>query len=433
MPGHKGSRLYREFGYDSFLDGFLDWDITEIPGADDLFEASGIIDGVQKRYAALFDVERSYLMVNGTSGALIASILTCVPEGGKMIIGTNSHRAVLNGLSLAGAQPVFVAPEKLWDGDVEGAIAPAAEGCGGAEGDGEEPVGEEQAGTMERPFRSVKEAIDANPDAAAVLVTSPNYYGIVSDIEKIAQLTHDAGMILIVDQAHGAHLAFFEKYAGGSTGDVVTGDGAHVDGAPGDNTHSRLVPAEKLGADIVTCSVHKTLASMTQSAVLHICSSAPEGRIDTEVIEEKLKMIESSSPSYILMTSLEINADLIEKHGSELFRRWDRGLDLFYERAAGIPGLETLYGDIDDHIDRSKIVIRMRRSADGPDEPVGTDGPKGPDEDWIAAEDLEALLMEKGIFCEKKNGRALVCLSGIGNTTEDYTALADALEDIAIH
>ncbi len=428
MPGHKGSRLYREFGYDSFLDGFLDWDITEIPGADDLFEASGIIDGVQKRYAALFDVEKTYLMVNGTSGALIASILTCVPEGGKMIIGTNSHRAVLNGLSLAGAQPVFVAPEKLWDGDVEGATLPAADGCGGAEGDGAEPTG-----SMDRPFRSVKEAIDANPDAAAVLVTSPNYYGIVSDIEKIAQLTHDAGMILIVDQAHGAHLAFFEKYAGGSTGYVVTGDGAHVDGAPGDNTHSRLVPAEKLGADIVTCSVHKTLASMTQSAVLHICSSAPEGRIDTEVIEEKLKMIESSSPSYILMTSLEINADLIEKHGSELFRRWDRGLDLFYERAAGIPGLETLYGDIDDHIDRSKIVIRMRRGADGPDEPVGTDGPKGPDEDWIAAEDLEALLMEKGIFCEKKNGRALVCLSGIGNTTEDYTALADALEDIAIH
>ena len=428
MPGHKGSRLYREFGYDSFLDGFLDWDITEIPGADDLFEASGIIDGVQKRYAALFDVEKTYLMVNGTSGALIASILTCVPEGGKMIIGTNSHRAVLNGLSLAGAQPVFVAPEKLWDGDVEGATLPAADGCGGAEGDGEEPTG-----SMDRPFRSVKEAIDANPDAAAVLVTSPNYYGIVSDIEKIAQLTHDAGMILIVDQAHGAHLAFFEKYADGSTGDGVPGDVAHVDGAPGDNTHSRLVPAEKLGADIVTCSVHKTLASMTQSAVLHICSSAPEGRIDTEVIEEKLKMIESSSPSYILMTSLEINADLIEKHGSELFRRWDRGLDLFYERAAGIPGLETLYGDIDDHIDRSKIVIRMRRGADVPDEPVGTDGPKGPDEDWIAAEDLEALLMEKGIFCEKKNGRALVCLSGIGNTTEDYTALADALEDIAIH
>ncbi len=427
MPGHKGSRLYREFGYDSFLDGFLDWDITEIPGADDLFEASGIIDGVQKRYAALFDVEKTYLMVNGTSGALIASILSCVPEGGKMIIGTNSHRAVLNGLSLAGAQPVFVAPEKLWDGDVEGAIAPAPDGCGGAEGDGEEPTG-----SMDRPFRSVKEAIDANPDAAAVLVTSPNYYGIVSDIEKIAQLTHDAGMILIVDQAHGAHLAFFEKYAGGSTGDVVTGDGAHVDGAPGGNTHSRLVPAEKLGADIVTCSVHKTLASMTQSAVLHICSSAPEGRIDTEVIEEKLKMIESSSPSYILMTSLEINADLIEKHGSELFRRWDRGLDLFYERAAQVPGLETLYGDIDDHIDRSKIVIRMRRGADVPDEPVGTDGPKGPDEDWIAAEDLEALLMEKGIFCEKKNGRALVCLSGIGNTIEDYTALADALEDIAM-
>lgn len=119
MPGHKGSRLYREFGYGSFLEGFLDWDITEIPGADDLFKAEGIIADVQERYSRLYDVKRSYLMVNGTSGALIASILACVPQGGKVIAGANSHRAVLNGIALAGAEPVLVEPVRLWDGDVE--------------------------------------------------------------------------------------------------------------------------------------------------------------------------------------------------------------------------------------------------------------------------------------------------------------------------
>ena len=373
MPGHKGSALYRRFGYDAFLDGtrgagsgtreggFLDLDITEIPGADDLFVADGIIGRVQERYAELYGAKRSYLMVNGTSGALIASILTCVPRGGKMIIGTNSHRAVTNGLALAGAEPVFVEPVSLWGGDVEG------------------PVDPEQ----------VKKAVEANPDAYAILITSPNYYGIVSDIEKIAAIAHEAGMILIVDQAHGAHLAAFGRF--GRDGNMPA-------------------PAEKLGADIVTCSVHKTMASMTQSAALHIISD----RVDTDVIEEKLWMVESSSPSYILMASLDINADLVEKHGEELIREWNEGLDLFYEEAAKIRGIRTLCGYIEEtginmSVDRSKIVVDA----------------------GMPAEQLEGMLMERNIFCEKKNGSALVCLSGIGNTKEDYAALAQALREIA--
>lgn len=360
MPGHKGSRIYRKYGFDRFLDGFLDYDITEIPGADDLFVADGVIGEVQKKYAALYGSKKSYLMVNGTSGALIASILACVPKGGKMIIGANSHRAVLNGLALAGAEPVYISPVSLWGGDVEGPIDPM----------------------------QVAKAVKETPDASAVLITSPNYYGIVSDIEEIARITHEAGMMLIVDQAHGAHLALFDRC----------------------RSAAMPVPAEKLGADIVTCSVHKTLASMTQSAVLHICS----GRVDTGLIEEKLKMIESSSPSYILMTSLEINAELMEKHGEELCRQWSEGLDLFYRAAADIPGLRTLFGYIEENcvnmaLDRSKIVVDM----------------------GMPAAKLEGLLMDKGIFCEKKNGNALVCLSGIGNTKEDYAALAGALEEIA--
>lgn len=373
MPGHKGSALYRRFGYDAFFDGtcgagsgtreggFLDLDITEIPGADDLFVADGIIGRVQERYAELYGAKRSYLMVNGTSGALIASILTCVPRGGKMIIGTNSHRAVTNGLALAGAEPVFVEPVSLWGGDVEGPVDPD----------------------------QVKKAVEANLDAYAILITSPNYYGIVSDIEKIAAIAHEAGMILIVDQAHGAHLAAFGRF--GRDGNMPA-------------------PAEKLGADIVTCSVHKTMASMTQSAVLHVISD----RVDTDVIEEKLWMVESSSPSYILMASLDINADLVEKHGEELIREWDEGLDLFYEEAAKIRGIRTLCGYIEEtginmSVDRSKIVVDA----------------------GMPAEQLEGMLMERNIFCEKKNGSALVCLSGIGNTKEDYAALAEALREIA--
>ncbi len=399
MPGHKGSALYRRFGYGRFLEDTLDYDITEIPGADDLFVADGIIGEVQERYAELYGAGKSYLMVNGTSGALLALILTCVPRGGKMIIGSNSHRAVLNGLALAGAEPVYVDPVQLWGGDVEG------------------PVDPEQ----------VASAIAKAPDASAVLITSPNYYGIASDIKEIARITHEAGMVLIVDQAHGAHLAVFDRYGEkDSTGvaEKERADGVGKDsegvagkdsagGADPDADGKAAVmpsPAERLGADIVTCSIHKTMASMTQSAVLHVISD----RIDTDVLEEKLWMVESSSPSYILMTSLEINADIVEKHGAELISEWNEGLDLFYSEARKIKGLRTLYGYISDNcmnmeIDRSKIVLDM----------------------GMPAEKLESLLMEKGIFCEKKNGSALVCLSGIGNTKDDYSALVRALGEIS--
>ena len=361
MPGHKGSRIYRENGYGDFLDKIMDCDITEIPGADNLFQTEGIIAETMKRYEKLYGVKKSYLLVNGSSGGLIAAILACVRPGGKLIMARNSHKSIFNALGLASIEPVYAYPEE-------------AEGCG--------ILGEITA-------EEVARCIDENPEAEAVILPSPNYYGICSDIKAIAEEVHKRGKVLIVDQAHGAHLKFFGKYGGA---------GAALCGAFPES-------AEEQGADIVINSIHKTLASFTQSALLNMCSD----RVNPFLLEDKLQTIESSSPSYPMMATLDINADLLENAGERLIRQWADNLDYFYAEACKIPGLSVL---MPKNLDRTKLNIDM--SAYG-----------------INGNQLEEMLMERDIFIELVTGNIVMCMTGIGNTRRDYERLLEALSEIA--
>ena len=361
MPGHKGSRIYRENGYGDFLDKIMDCDITEIPGADNLFQTEGIIAETMKRYEKLYGVKKSYLLVNGSSGGLIAAILACVRPGGKLIMARNSHKSIFNALGLASIEPVYAYPEE-------------AEGCG--------ILGEITA-------EEVARCIDENPEAEAVILPSPNYYGICSDIKAIAEEVHKRGKVLIVDQAHGAHLKFFGKYSGA---------GAALCGSFPES-------AEEQGADIVINSIHKTLASFTQSALLNMCSD----RVNPFLLEDKLQTIESSSPSYPMMATLDINADLLENAGERLIRRWADNLDYFYAEAGKIPGLSVL---MPKNLDRTKLNIDM--SAYG-----------------INGNQLEEMLMERDIFIELVTGNIVMCMTGIGNTRRDYERLLEALSEIA--
>ena len=163
--------------------------------------------------------------------------------------------------------------------------------------------------------------------------------------------------------------------------------------------------AENLGADIVINSTHKTLASLTQSAVVHLCTD----RVDKYEFEDKLQMIESTSPSYLLMASLDINADLLEKKGEKLFGAWEDNLQYFYERSNEIPGLRVMRHPFLDH---TKINLDM--SAYG-----------------LSGLDLEDLLMERNIFAELTTGNILMCMTGIGNKRYDYERLLAALQEIA--
>lgn len=364
MPGHKGSRIYRENGYGYFLDKIMDCDITEIPGADNLFQTEGIIAETMKKYERLYGVKKSYLLVNGSSGGLISAILACVRPGGKLIMARNSHKSIFNALGLASIEPVYAYPEE-------------AEGCG--------ILGEITAEEIVR-------CMDDNPDADAVILPSPNYYGICSNVRKIAEEVHKRGKVLIVDQAHGAHLRLFEKYAGSGAGCACAECGFPES-------------AETQGADIVINSIHKTLASFTQSALLNLTSD----RVNPFVMEDKLQTIESSSPSYLLMATLDINADLLEKSGERLIKEWTDNLEYFYTEAEKIPGLRVI---MPQNMDRTKLNIDM--SAYG-----------------INGNELEVLLMERDIFIELVTGNIVMCMTGIGNTRRDYERLIEALKEIA--
>ena len=357
MPGHKGSAIFKRYGYGHFLENFVDCDVTEIPGADNLFQAEGIIKDVQDRYAKLYDVKKAYLQINGTSGGIIASILATVPPGKKLIMARNCHKSVFNALTLGNIEPIYAHPDYISEYGIMGSISPA----------------------------EIRKLLVENPDAESVILPSPNYYGICSDIKAIADEVHKFGKVLIIDQAHGAHLKFFHKYGQGS-------------GMP--------MAAEDCNADIAINSIHKTLASLTQSAVLNLNSD----RVDKYVLEDKLQAIESTSPSYVLMSFLDINAEILEKHGSEVMREWKENILWFYDSVKEIPGLEVMI--VKDHMDITKINLDM--------------GAYG-----IGGAQLEAKLMEYNIFSELYTGDVLMLMTGIGNTRDNLEKTLDALKKIA--
>ena len=367
MPGHKGSSLYKRFGHESFLKDFLDYDVTEIEGADNLFQREGIIADLAEKYRRLYGVQASIPLINGTSCGLIAAILAAVPRGGKLILARNCHKSVFNALTLGGIQPVYARPVLSSSWGISGEVAPEE---------------------IERLLRD-------HPDASAVILPSPNYYGICSDIPRIADVVRRFGKVLIVDQAHGAHLEFFHQF--------VESEGVAAERA---GNSSFPLNAERSGADIVVNSIHKTLGSMTQSALLNLCSE----RVDQELLEEWLQMLESTSPSYILMTSLDINARILEDHGSLLFQEWQGNLDWFYSHAREIPGLRIMEAP---GLDRTKLNLDMS------------------DRGYNGRALEEALIEGYHIYPELNTGNILMAMTGIGNTREDYSRLLEALRELA--
>ena len=353
MPGHKGSQLYRKLGYGEILDKLMDCDITEIPGADNLFQTEDVILEVMEKYRKLYGSKKSYLRVNGSSVGLISAILSCSKRGDKVIMARNSHKSIFNAMRLGGLDPVYLFPEILEGHGILGGISPD----------------------------EVVRLMDENPDAGCVVLPSPNYYGICSDIRAIAEACHERNKVLIVDQAHGAHLRFIGE------------------GYP--------MSAEEGGADIVINSTHKTLASWTQTAVMNVMSD----RVDLNVIEDNLQILESSSPSYPLMLSLDINADILldEVKSENLFGEWKEAVDMFYTAAKKIPGLKIIE---DPMLDRTKFNMDM--------------GDLG-----LTGNELEVLLNERGIFVELVTGNIIMGMTGIGTTKEHVERLITALKDIA--
>ena len=356
MPGHKGKAFFTKNGYADFTDLMIDGDLTEIEGADNLFKAEGILRETMNRYKTMYGAKQAFMLVGGSSAGIMASVMSLISRGDTLIMASNCHKSVYNALMLSKGKAVFVAPEILDEYGIASEIS----------------------------ADSIAEALEKQAEAKAVIITSPNYYGVCSDIDKIAEIVHAQGKILIVDEAHGAHLTFMDGHADSS-----------IDGEKFQGYVARSLAAENRGADIVVISTHKTLASFTQTAILLVCSD----RVDVDAIANNLQILQSSSPSYILMASLDMNARIIEEHGRKLFDKWQADLDYVYEELRKINGLELLDMPL---MDRTKLVFSFHNLG-------------------ISGYELDGLLREKGIFCELSDSRFVM----------DYEILISELRKIA--
>ena len=406
MPGHKGrTDLYEKTGYGDFLRNFVTADITEIPGADALFCPETTLRAVMDNYAEMYGAKHSELLVNGSSSGVMAAVIGTVPVGGKLILGRNSHHSAFSALKLGGINPVYVRPKTDPRSGLVGEMLPS----------------------------ELRAACEANPDASAVLVTSPNYYGMLSDIAALASVAHEYDMILIVDQAHGAHLAFFDSDA-----ESLAESGIRIPFPK----HS----AEALGADIVINSTHKTLLSFTGSGVMNICTD----NVDIPSVSDALRMIQTTSPSYILMASLDINEKIMRRYGSRIVKAWREDLTTFYRRVLRIPGLDIAGLRPEDIAMVSKSPARQSGAGessspdDGSADPVcsfpmyfsrtGLDMTKiniSLAAAGISGARLEKELRTRGIISEMVHGDYVMLMTGAGNRSSDYSRLLDALWELS--
>lgn len=236
---------------------FFALDITEIDGFDNLHEAEGILKEIEVQAADLYGAKEAILSVNGTTAGILASIMSQVPKGGTMVMGRGAHKSAYHGLYLQQVEPIYMQAEQLAYG-IPGAVS----------------------------SKQVAKTMDENPSAKTVLITSPTYEGLLLDVEAIAKEVHKRGGLLIVDGAHGAHLGF-----------------------------TKCMPKNPIheGADLVVVSLHKTMPAMTQTSLVLVGSE----RVDVTNLRRHMGILQTSSPSYILMTSIQESLLYAREYGEE--------------------------------------------------------------------------------------------------------------------
>lgn len=349
MPGHKRKSL-------SFPNPY-EIDITEIDGFDNLHHATGMIKEAEVRGAELYHSKRCFFLVNGSTCGLLAAISAATRRGDKVLAARNCHKAVYHALYMNELQTEYLYPSITKNG-IQGQI------------------------TAEQ----VQESLYENPDAVAVILTSPTYEGIVSDVAKIAEVCHEHGIPLIVDEAHGAHFGF----GGGFPENAV-----------------------KLGADAVIMSLHKTLPSFTQTALLHLTSD----RIDEKRVERYLSIYETSSPSYIFMAGMDSCIRLIAEHGQQLFADYRKRLTAFYEKTADLKYLHVMQNEdlsIEEAFDwdDSKLVIFAERAG-------------------MTGDELHQILLKKyHLQMEMVSGYYVLGMTSLMDEDEGLERLAGALHEI---
>lgn len=357
VPSHRAERGEGERIRGLLGDRVFAADLTETDGTDDLHAASGPILEAERLAADLFGSEECRFLVNGTSCGNVAMILAAVRENEKILVARNAHRSVWTGLQIAGALPVWLTPcyDPLFHVFAE--VNP----------------------------ESVERALASDPEIRAVFLTNPTYYGVSSDLTAIAEICHRHDCVLLVDEAHGTHFYFDRRFPRGA----VTS-----------------------GADLAAMSMHKTGGSLTQSSLLHRCGN----RIDPGRLGDCLRMVQSSSPSYLLMASLDGARHDLAENGPEKMERAYRLAEAAREGLLRIPGVRVLGGS------------HFRTDSGACQDPLRV--VFSAEDSGLTGYAVQEALFRKNVTTEMADPYNAVAIVTDGNTREDIRNLVTGVDEI---
>ncbi|WP_461812531.1 aminotransferase class I/II-fold pyridoxal phosphate-dependent enzyme [Faecalimonas sp.] len=344
MPGHKRNieKFSVELPYGI--------DITEIEGFDDLHHATGILKLAEERAARLYQAEESHFLVNGSTVGILSAILGLTERGDKILVARNCHKSVYHAIYMNELEPIYIYPEYEKNLQINGEIK-----C-----------------------EKIKSILEKENDIKAVVIVSPTYDGVVSDVETISNIVHEYNIPLIVDEAHGAHFGFDHRFPKN---------------------------ANEKGADIVIHSVHKTLPAMTQTALIHLNGNI----INRESVRNYLHMLQSSSPSYVLMASIDYCMEMLENHKDILFGKYVEELVALRQSLKELKHLEIIRTE---HFDISKIIISVK------------------DTNITSTQLSEILLKKYQLQMEMTAGTYVLAMTTVGDTVEGFLRLKEALFEI---
>jgi arginine decarboxylase len=359
IPGHKkGAGMDPEFR--RFIgDNALSIDLINIAPLDDLHQPTGVIEEAQRLAAEAFGADYTYFSVQGTSGAIMTMIMSVCSQGDKIIVPRNVHKSIMSAIIFSGAKPVFLSPVRDRTYGIDHGITTHA----------------------------VKRALEIHPDAKAVLVINPTYFGVCADLKAIVELVHSYDIPVLVDEAHGVLTHFHEAMP---------------------------ISAMQAGADMAATSVHKLGGSMTQSSVLNV--QGP--RVKPERIQTIISMLTTTSTSYLLLASLDTARRQLALHGRELTGKAIELAQYARKEINKIPGLYCFGEDILDAeaafaCDPTKLCIHVRRL-----------GMTGYDvENWLRD--------RKRIEVELSDLYNILCLVTPGDTLENIDKLLTALREMS--